>query len=735
MLKELKGNHTSSFFRRYLPLFPKSRYIRRSYILVPFFVAIIFFLHYISTTDVVRSLTLQLTTPKIPISSFRVDDGGGLVIYPSNFDENTPGLEEPAEESENQIVQFNGATGPLSSYIRDQKFKPHEFTLFASKIESASEEETHLRMEEVCQGMKIKKNVTITQSIRLKEDWPFIVGTLIKQVKNERAFRELSDFFQGKLQSYIDKDELDEKHFYKFASTSVWLAKHGVHLMVSRVLFSQTAKKDDPQISLLYAQLWDENWKELKRVELVVPVINEHGERIYENMEFPRFMPIPFYHNADRTKKRWYGPEDTRLLLTKNEYGDEEPIVIFNSFHRQVVEISNKALNDDVVRTKYGFFRSMFMGYLFRYQIGKQNTDGQQDKKYEKVRYNKVAELRIDEQNRQKTEKNWTPFINPSERSTATHYGDKYMYIVYQWDHLKVLRCELANPGPTSRCTEIFKQDDTAIRVGPVRGGTELIPVTLKNKKKVNKGLKQAWIGFLRAHLNRCGCGKAMYRPNFIVLAQHQNGNFQISYLSSSISMNIPVVGWNDASVQCARRDPNVLIPNGISMYEPQLDYLTLTLSVADKDDNLVHLKGIQQMIENLNMKWDGNLGQSKQVECVVDESIDFCKKYADLQDSLGLSEDSINLAKQAGKISDKPPAGSSLNGEEAEEEVFQEAFEGLDDEEGKSHQQDEHPGEDNRDSEKAPQAKEVSKPKSEKVKGKGKPVEKEEDDKGSSWW
>ncbi|KAI3403029.2 hypothetical protein KGF56_004089 [Candida oxycetoniae] len=605
--------------------FPKARQIRRPFLIIPIVLLILVIIHSIDTYNVVSQVTFRFKTPGLPISSY---SNKPLTILPSNFDSSSR-VDYHTTNSENSVIQFNGNPNPVNYYITNQTYIPHSFRLFASTGESSSENDRHWTTSEVCKNLKLDRNASITEShLKFEDDWRLIVKTLINQVEEEQAFRELGEFFQGKLPAILKSGELNEKHFYKFAATSVWLAKHGVHLMVSRIIFSQTAKKNDPQVSLLYAQIYDENWQELKAVDLIVPVVDEFGQREYVNLSFPRFMPIPFYHNAKKTKRRWYGPEDTRLLLSRNEYGDEEPIVVFNAFHRQVIETKNNAMNDDVVNTKYKFFRSMFMGYLFRFQRGKQNTNGIQEPIYENIVYNKIVELRIGNQPRHETEKNWTPFVDPSERSPATRNGDKHIYIVYQWDHLKILRCELANPGVVSHCEVVFEQDTTAIKVGPIRGGTELVSITPAK----SNNLEQVWIGFLRAHLNKCGCGKAMYRPNFVVLVKHKNGNFKLSYLSSSISMNIDVDGWNNGQMQCGEGDPNVLIPNGISLYDPKQDYLSLTLSVADKNDNLVHIQGIRQMVDKLDLNWNGAPVDSRQVDCVIDESIDFCKKYGELQ-------------------------------------------------------------------------------------------------------
>ena len=91
------------------------------------------------------------------------------------------------------------------------------------------------------------------------------------------------------------------------------------------------------------------------------------------------------------------------MILTKNKFGDDEPVIIFNSYHRQIKDMSTE--DDNNVHTKFEFYRSMFVGWLFQYQLGKLNTDGIQDSKFNNVTFNKVKELRIEGKERTSVEK------------------------------------------------------------------------------------------------------------------------------------------------------------------------------------------------------------------------------------------------------------------------------------------------------------------------------------------
>ncbi|KAG7661737.1 BMT3, partial [[Candida] subhashii] len=427
----------------------------------------------------------------------------------------------------------------------------------------------------------------------------------------------------------------------KFAGTSVWLEEYGVHLMVSRVVFSYTGIRWDPQISLLYAQVYDKNWTELHDVDLIIPIKNPTNlQREYKRYTFPRFMPIPFYYNSNLMTKRWYGPEDARLFLMKNEYNETEPALIFNAYHRKPVK--NSISNDDKSASiNFQMYRSMFIGFLFQFQLGKRNTDGTTDERFDHIQYNRVAELRIKSRERKEIEKNWTPIVDLKDSENIN--------LIYEAEHLTILKCPLKTvyKGEIT-CDISFNQSRLFGRMGEVRGGTELIPILNENDPN-----KQTWIGFLRAHINDCGCGASMYRPNFIVLTRILD-SYKITHLSSSISFDIPVTGSKNSSIVCDETGPNVLIPNGISMWEVEpktgVDYLTLSLSVADESNSVLHITGISSLLDDIQKRqddigyWYDEAAIKDMFECVLQTSKDFCKLYGEEQIKLGKS-DQVNAS------------------------------------------------------------------------------------------
>ncbi|KAG7665035.1 uncharacterized protein J8A68_001443 [[Candida] subhashii] len=509
-----------------------------------------------------------------------------IIIYPYGLDHNDDKLKKFAANNKTTVQYHKSYSNPLTPEIMNQTYISHNLTLYNSLSPA----------NKFCEEIEDNAQFQISQYQRLSDDFVEIIKVLIDQLENDEPFRGLWGFFQGTLDNYTDEESL-RKQFYKFAGTSVWLEEYGVHLMVSRVSFSYTGIKWDPQISLLYVQVYDKNWTELHDVDLIIPIKNPSNlQREYKKFTFPRFMPIPFYYNSNLKTKRWHGPEDARLFLMKNEYNETEPALLFNAYHRKPVKSSISG-DDKSANTKFEMYRSMFIGYLFQFQLGKTNTDGTIDERFDHIQYNKVVELRIKSRERRKIEKNWTPIIDPRDTENIN--------LIYECENLTILKCPLKTVYKGEIICDIsFNQSRLFGKIGKIRGGTELIPIINQNDTR-----KQSWIGFLRSHIKSCGCGNSMYRPNIIVLTRILD-SYKITHLSSSVSFDIPVTGSKNSSIVCDKKGPNALMPNGISMWEidPKtgVDYLTLSLSVADENNNVLHITGINSLLDDIQRKSEG---------------------------------------------------------------------------------------------------------------------------------
>lgn len=411
--------------------------------------------------------------------------------------------------------------------------------------------------------------------------------------------------------------------------------------MISRVIYSIPGNKRKAVSSFTYAQAFNADWVELKNVELIVNTRNPLNQLELKKINFPKFLPIPFYNDAQFVNKVYYGPEDPRMMLVMNEDGIEEPVIVFNSYHRKIVD--KKTLSEKEMTVLFDYYRSMFMCWPFRFQNGKLNVDGVANTATDGVEYNRVAELRRQGDARLKVQKNWTPFISHNEREQYGH--DKYIYFVYRWSKLEILKCSLSSlVDGMSMCLFDYKRvlDLSKDEVGPLRGGTEMINIRhIPGADQLLLPNKEIWIGFPRAHITKCGCGKDMYRPNLAVISKEADDSYKITQLSSFVSLDVEVYGWTNPKIVCAAKDANVLISNGISAwsYDGDVDYLTLSLSVADASNQIIHMKNVLNNLVKHTSILEVNPTQGFNdfaVDCAIKESTQFCKAFGTEMKELG---------------------------------------------------------------------------------------------------
>ena len=117
-------------------------------------------------------------------------------------------------------------------------------------------------------------------------------------------FQEFLPFFPNlKEQLQSADDDIINKHWYQFIGSTVWLQQYGVHLMISRIIYTEV-DQGLPIISLAYLQLFDRNWNELNDVELIIPdyetttTTTTQSKYKYKSIIYPYFAPIPIYHNV-----------------------------------------------------------------------------------------------------------------------------------------------------------------------------------------------------------------------------------------------------------------------------------------------------------------------------------------------------------------------------------------------------------------------------------------------------
>lgn len=167
-----------------------------------------------------------------------IGGNGTTILYPKNLQLDQTALLQllNTTETTNPFVQYIGNSSSIAFSQLNQTLVNHSIQVFDPFSNSDN-----------CLDLMTETQLTISQNIIIKELFEIMVKRLMHQLDTEPAFKELAPFFQNKLSLHLRMRSY-HKHFYKFAGTSVWLKDYGVHLMISRVIYSQKGKKGDPQI-------------------------------------------------------------------------------------------------------------------------------------------------------------------------------------------------------------------------------------------------------------------------------------------------------------------------------------------------------------------------------------------------------------------------------------------------------------------------------------------------------
>lgn len=572
--------------------------------------------------------------------------------------------------------------------------------------------------QDVCRSLKFTGDFKMSPQTFLAADFKKLSWALSQVPDYAQIIQDAKQKFESKIPV--------EKQWLRFGGSSVWLPYFKVHYMVSRVLYTPSGIPNKAFVSFLYVQLFDTNWKELPPQTLKLPYeqkvsqnqLNTDGSIThlildsninYREIEFPSFLPIPVEVKFDSDdNKHYWGPEDPRVLARTNSLGFEEPIILFNMKSVKLVK------------------RVMHQYLPFSHEI-----------KVLKKRDEPWANI----------EKNWTPFISatiPKNRrsnkkaedyepaETFRRESDDYLNFIYSIEPLEILTCEI----DSGICDFLQKPEkDDANYVGPLRGGSqlvkfpfsELIPDHVKKDVELPAN-RQVYVGWARAHLDDCGCGEAMYRPNLIVLVEDYNPStkkfyYKLADVSESFDFHAEVPAWIDIKTdengellpsepeECNGR--NVLIPNSIAYWDihaihknlvsyqrkffdniptdhelddknamkvtkiensfkrsfpgkqrPVIDltkrledpsnypiffddFMGVTLSAADSDVSIVHVRGLLNYIlhlpglfEESNVIQDDDSfqlrGYNFNNECAMDGSKEYCRVYGEEHQGAG---------------------------------------------------------------------------------------------------
>lgn len=586
------------------------------------------------------------------------DKNNKIVIFPENYQNLDLDAEyikfHDASSLDNVIItRFqSNQHDEYQIFKQANQFSLFEMDVFAANINIDNDMSN-------CSLLNHKVDIEIGKPISMAISLKDLLVDFVSQ--QPEYYQEITGFFNedNNLDKLIKENRIND-HWFRLAGTSVYLKQYGVHYMVSRILFSPSGARDKPAFSLLIANIYDKNWQHIPNVELIVPSnnpdFNQDKSNTFKSIKYPSVLPIPFYHNSKHTHDRFYGPEDPRIILIQNSNGFEEPLIIFNQEHRKINKYIQE--NESDVSIKFDRFRSMFIGWPWQFQYGKKIAEVVSSKsEWENRLYMRIIELKRKDINRKAEEKNWTPLLSYEDQKLYNH--DKYLYLVYKWSNLEVLKCPISDIDDIliSNCEYEYrmKSDSNEGGVGAFRGGTEMINInsllyqsSVKSPfaEKILKSLsnkQEIWLGFARAHL-KCACSKSMYRPNLAIITKI-DGKFKISHASSFLSFDIPMIKWSlNSKSLCDDDGASALIPNGISdwVIDDENDYLTLSYSVSDSTVDIIHIKGLLTSLSNLG--GDSNDVSTspfvssmlsveagfndENINCAIEESKVFCENY-----------------------------------------------------------------------------------------------------------
>ncbi|KAG7664943.1 uncharacterized protein J8A68_001529 [[Candida] subhashii] len=540
---------------------------------------------------------------------------------------------------------------PLSTQSMDGEYTPVSLKTYTDPFSYINDKPSDYEFNEndMCRNIKFEERFEVSKQLYLDASHE----SFLIELNKHKEFADLIETARRKFKPTIPED----KQWFRFGGSSVWLPQYNCHYMVSRVLYTPSGIANKAFASFLYIQLFDQDWRELPPKTLDIPyeenvvkkVLNSDGtfdeivmDKIlkFRQQTFPQVLPIQFdYMMHVANDKYYYGPEDPRIMLRRNPLGFDEPLIVFNMKDLQIVK------------------RVMHLYLPFSHNL-----------KILRKRSEKFANI----------EKNWTPFISKAKPiNQIDSKGDVNINFIYSILPLEVLVCDI----DTAVCDFLqrpIKEDYDYI--GPLRGGSQLIPLpisdiipdTIKEKFTLPPN-RQIYIGWARAHLNDCGCGESMYRPNLIILVEDYDPTndkfyYKLGDVSEYFDFRATVPPWIIPKLdekgtlieeakpkQCEGR--NVLIPNSIAywdigsiikdgtlyyrQYFPNIptdeeiadkkaakvikqkaggifkkretskrsnifgevifnDYMGVTLSAADKDVSIVHVKGLLNYILQL---------------------------------------------------------------------------------------------------------------------------------------
>ncbi|KAL3240583.1 uncharacterized protein RNJ42_03801 [Nakaseomyces bracarensis] len=441
------------------------------------------------------------------------------------------------------------------------------------------------------------------------------------------------------------------KQWFRFGSSTQWLPDYQCYLVFSRVLVSRETVKNRPTVSIITAQTFDKNWKEIigKRIPyLDVPLpddLDEQLESIEKEYQFDEHcigaqnetMLNKCVKDVENTKKliedkknelieKYYrvyptiidapfqvsrhnnfqGPEDPKLSIRRNKDGKNEPIVFFNMDKK----LYGRVMHVVMPHRKYV---PVFPIYAVDRQLG-----GQQ--------------------------KNWSPLYHEEDGATDNSRG--YVHLVQSTSPLTIMKCSL----DSGVCKFVF---DTKNVIGStnfasslIRGGSGFVRLPSVVPELNNRNI---WVGLSKSHLNDCGISRSYYRASLNVM-EEIDGKYYISLFTDGLDFNRTVLSWMPDRPGVATgvniRSPNSIISWDVVGQDKDTkeyeDYMQISLSEADEMSYVFVLKGVMNyLVKSFKEKnvedvldWeasDSGLRAELAGACFINKITEECTEYSKL--------------------------------------------------------------------------------------------------------
>lgn len=446
-----------------------------------------------------------------------------------------------------------------------------------------------------------------------------------------------------------DKTEMEiiQKRWFEFGHVSVWLEAHQCYVTYSRVIYTK-GPRNWPEVSLIKATAYDKDWNEIKGKRIPysdvrappniesqlrdldkdlglvdcksLPSIKDDleieeceiqlntkklklmkkKETILDNF----FFTYPRIINLEaKLPGMFSGAEDPHVILKKDKYGVEEPVIVFN-------------MEEGSGRRIYSFFPHKKGQSMVKFTM----EDGED-----------LGSM----------QKNWGPFFYPEDPVNRSELSFGSINFMRNISPLHIVRCSLDD----GICYTVFKGETKTLskdkKDSNLRGGTQFIPLpeVIPNVKG-----KNIWVGFTKSHTDDCGCGPKFYRPILTVLIE-VNGVYHIELMASGLDFTISPLNFKLTGTSCD--GANVLTPNSIvSWYVASQDttkhsyedYMTVSVSEADSLSKTVIIKGVLDYILNIykdkdikdtfTLDEEANAIVGATRVCVTDYDFEVCRRY-----------------------------------------------------------------------------------------------------------